>query len=244
MATTKYDVGGYEVAAEISGEGSPTVVFVSGSGDAGESWEPTVAVLRSSTTLLTYARAGIGDSGIPTTDTPLSLGNAAEELHRLLAATGLPGPFIVAGHSIGGLIALIYGAQWPENLAGYVLVDATDIHLDLDIAEPYLTIEDGDHVSYDVAATAAEVTRSRHALGVPGVVIASRADRWLETDPEPWKPFTLPELADRWQRHHQTLATDLGATLKVAQFGGHYIQQDDPTIVADSIDELTELARE
>ncbi|MEU0091818.1 alpha/beta hydrolase [Kribbella sp. NPDC006257] len=243
MAATKFDVGGYEIAAEISGEGSPAVVFISGSGDAGEPWTATISALHSSTTLLTYARAGIGASGIPTTDMSLSLGNAAEELHRLLAATSLPGPFVLAGHSIGGLIALIYAAQWPEDLAGYVLVDATDIHLDLDVAEPYLTIEDGE-LSYDVAATAAEVTRSRRALGVPGIVIASRADRWLETDPDPWKPFTLPELADRWQRHHQTLATDLGATLKVARVGGHYIQKDDPTIVAESIDELIELARE
>jgi fermentation-respiration switch protein FrsA (DUF1100 family) len=242
MATTKFDVGGYELAAEIAGEGAPTVVFVSGAGDAGESWEATIAALRSSTTLVTYARAGIGDSGTPTAASSLTLGDAAEELHRLLAATGIAGPLILAGHSIGGLIALIYAARWPENLAGLVLVDATDIQLDLDIDEPYFTIEDGE-LSYDVVATADEVTRSRRALGVPSIVIASRSDRWLETDPEPWKPFTLAELADRWQRHHLALAADLGATHKVARFGGHYIQKDDPAIVAESIDDLIDLAR-
>ena len=65
MAATKFDVGGYKLAAEISGEGTPTVVFSSGSGDGGESWEAAIAALRSSTTLVTYARAGIGESETP-----------------------------------------------------------------------------------------------------------------------------------------------------------------------------------
>jgi pimeloyl-ACP methyl ester carboxylesterase len=58
MAATKFDVGGYKLAAEISGEGSPTVVFISGSGDAGESWDAGITALRASTTIVTYARAG------------------------------------------------------------------------------------------------------------------------------------------------------------------------------------------
>jgi pimeloyl-ACP methyl ester carboxylesterase len=65
MAATKFDVGGYRLAAEISGEGSPRVVFISGSGDAGDLWDAAISALRSSTTLLTYARAGVGDSETP-----------------------------------------------------------------------------------------------------------------------------------------------------------------------------------
>ncbi|WP_157979562.1 alpha/beta fold hydrolase [Kribbella monticola] len=247
MATTKFDVGGYKLAAEISGEGSPTVVFISGSGDAGEPWEATISALHSSTTLMTYARAGIGDSEIPQTGGSRPLGAAADELRRLLVAVDIPGPFILVGHSIGGLIGLIYAAQWPENLAGLVLVDATDIHLDLELDNPYVVIDDGDredHLSYDVVATVDEVARSRRALGVPTVVIASRPGGWLEIeDPDPWQPFTLAELDDRWQRHQRTLATDLAATHKIARAGGHYVHKDDPTVVAEAIDTLITATR-
>jgi predicted alpha/beta hydrolase family esterase len=248
MATTKFDVGGYKLAAEISGEGSPTVVFISGSGGAGDSWDAAITAMSSSTTLVTYARAGIGDSEIPSDPAARTLGAASEELRRLLAATDLAGPFILVGHSLGGLIALIFAGRWPEDLAGLVLVDTSDIHLNLDIDEPILVAVDGsreDHLSYDVVASVDEVTRSRRTLDVPSVVIASCVGHWLDlTDLERWKPFSPAELDERWQRHQQALAADLGATHKVARFGGHNIQNDDPTIVADSIDDLIDAARQ
>ncbi|MEU0091820.1 alpha/beta hydrolase [Kribbella sp. NPDC006257] len=238
MATTKFDVGEYEVAAEISGEGSPTVVFVSGAGAGKDSWDVAIAALRNSTTLLTYDRPGIGDSEAPAS--VRTVGAASEELHRLLVATGLEGPFVLVGHSIGGLIALIYAARWP--VAGLVLVDTSDIHLNLDITEPILIAPDG-RLSYDVSASVAEVAQSRRPLGVPTGVIASRVSRWPGVDVKPWHPFGLTDLDERWQHHQQSLAADLGATHKLARFGGHDIPNDDPTIVAQSIDDLIDSAR-
>jgi pimeloyl-ACP methyl ester carboxylesterase len=247
MTTTKFDVGGYQLAAEITGERSPTVVFISGSGCGRHGWGATIAHLQSSTTLLAYDRAGIGDSETPADPTPRTFGASADELHRLLAATDLTGPFILVGHSFGGLIALTFAARWPEKLAGLVLIDTSDIHLNLDIDVPILTAADGDrdgHLTYDVAASVDEITRSRRPLAVPAVVIASRIGHWLELeDHDRWQPFSPAELDNRWQRHQQSLAADLGATHKVARYGGHSIQNDDPTIVANSIDDLIDLAR-
>jgi hypothetical protein len=249
MATTKFDVGGYKLAAEISGEGTPTVVFSSGSGDAGEPWEAAIAALRTSTTCLTYARAGIGESETPPNTTLRSIGAAADELHRLLVATEIPAPFVLVGHSLGGLVALTFAAQRPELLAGLVLVDTTDIRLNLDIDQPRLTGGDGDredHLTFDVLTSADEVARSRHPLNIPTTVIACRPGSWLDLDPAdaaPWHPYTPASLDARWQHHHQSLAADLAATHKLARLGGHYIQIDDPTIVADSIDDLIDTAR-
>ena len=64
------------------------------------------------------------------------------------------------------------------------------------------------------------------------------------TTSSPGFPTPGLHLDERWQRHHQTLAADLGAVHKVARFGGHYIQKDDPTIVAESIDDLIDAARQ
>lgn len=242
MSATQIDVGGYKLAGEITGGGAPTVVFSSGLGDAGEAWEATIDALQSSVQLVTYARAGIGDSDSLADSSPRSFGAAAEELHRLLAAADITGPYIVVGHSIGAAIAQVFAAQWPQDLAGLVLVDPSDVQLYLDIERPKLVMADGDrddHASFDVRLGVEEVVGSRRFLDVPSVVVTSRVGRWLESKtPDFWRPFSLKALDERWQRGHQTLAAELGATQKVAVVGGHYVQNDQPELVAEAIDEV------
>lgn len=174
--------------------------------------------LRSSTTLVTYARAGIGESETPADTTPRSVGAAADELHWLLVAADVAGPYVLVGHSLGALVALTYAAQRPQDLAGLVLVDATDIHLNLDIEKPRTVAADGDradHMSFDVLASAEEVARSRRPLDIPSVVIASRGKRWLDLDDlDPWRPFTPGATRRTLANHHRAFAADLGATHK------------------------------
>lgn len=109
-----------------------------------------------------------------------------------------------------------------------------------------LVIADGDrddHASFDVKLGAEEVATSRRSLDMPSVVVTSRVGRWLESKtPDLWRPFSLEALDEHWQRVHQTLATDLGATQKVAEVGGHYVQNDQPELVAGAIDEVVQLA--
>jgi pimeloyl-ACP methyl ester carboxylesterase len=247
MAATMVDVGGYKLAAEISGEGSPTVVFISGTGDAGEPWDAAIAALQSSTTLVTYARSGIGDSVMPADSRPRSIGAAAEELRGLLASAGVGRPAVLVGYSFGPLIDLYFAATWPQDVAGLVMVDSTDIHLNLDIEKPQTVIPDRDEdegMSFDVLASVEEVERSTRPLDVPSVVISSRAGRWMEIESiEHWLPFTREALEVRWQRNHAALAAELGAVHKIARFGDHYVQIDDPTIVAEAIDDLIVAAR-
>ena len=191
---------------------------------------------------MTYARAGVGESETPVERTPRSLGAAAEELGRLLTGVEVAPPYVVVGHSIGALIALIYAARQPEKLAGVLLVDPTDIQLNLDVEEPEVVLQDGEpdgRAPFDVVASVPEVASARHRLGVPSVVISSRVGRWLDVDdPVPYRPFSLETLDERWQRAHEELAADLGATRLIADVGDHYVQNDQPELVARAIRSL------
>ncbi len=127
---------------ECSGSGSPTIVLVSGLGGRADDWQITerpqdanLAVYKQSareTRVCAYDRPGTAtttDSGLaasrstpvpqPTTGTA-----AANDLDAMLAASGEPGPYVLVGHSYGGVIIRLYAAAHPDNVAGLVLIDA------------------------------------------------------------------------------------------------------------------------
>ena len=72
--------------------------------------------------VLSYDRAGLGWSD-PATQ-PRTLANIVEELRSLLHAAGVAPPYILVGHSFGGLVVRYFAAQHPEEVAGILLVDA------------------------------------------------------------------------------------------------------------------------
>lgn len=116
------DIGGRSLNIFCSGEGSPAVIFDSGAGSSGYSWsqiQPEVAKL---TQACWFDRAGYGwsDPGpYPRTSAAMS-----RELNTLLHRAGVPPPYILVGHSLGGLNARVYTGMYPGEVAGLVLVDA------------------------------------------------------------------------------------------------------------------------
>ncbi len=70
-----------------------------------------------------YARAGRGGSQIA--DRPRDGARVATDLHTLLHRAGVPGPYVLAGHSFGGLYVRIFAAHYPDEVAGLVLIDST-----------------------------------------------------------------------------------------------------------------------
>ena len=116
------DVGGYKLHLYCLGSGDPTVVMESGSGETGLSWalvQPEIARL---TRTCVYDRAGYGWSeASPKPRTGIVI---VEELHTLLQEAGIQGPVVLVGHSYGGLLARMYAHQYPDQVAGLVLVDA------------------------------------------------------------------------------------------------------------------------
>src|SRR5258705_4091472 len=103
--------------------------------------EPAVA---RNTRVCVYDRAGRGWS--EPADTPQDGAQIATDLHTLLQRGNIPGPYVLAGHSFGGLYVLTFAARYPDDVAGMVLVDST---APASAAKPRATSPGGEG-SYDI----------------------------------------------------------------------------------------------
>jgi pimeloyl-ACP methyl ester carboxylesterase len=100
-----------------------TIVFVSGAGGGSKDWTKVIKMLPPGIRTVAYDRAGAGKSeqGV----LPETMAQEALELHTLLHASGIRGPLIIVGQSLGGLIARLYTERYEKNIVGIVLVDPT-----------------------------------------------------------------------------------------------------------------------
>jgi pimeloyl-ACP methyl ester carboxylesterase len=123
MSGRLIDVGGHAMRISCTGSGSPTVVLEPGLGESGAmmaGWiQPAVAT---STRVCVYDRPGRGWSQSPAHPQD-AVANAAD-LHALLARAEVDGPYVLVGHSSGGAYVKVFAAQYPDQVAGMVLLDA------------------------------------------------------------------------------------------------------------------------
>ncbi|MDO9453905.1 MAG: alpha/beta hydrolase [Stagnimonas sp.] len=101
----------------------PPVVLESGGGSLIRTWSGFEQALTPHTQVLSYERAGIGDSSGPAKD--VSAAAVTQRLEALIKAAGIRTPVILAGHSLGGLYMRYFAATRPDLVAGLVLLDAT-----------------------------------------------------------------------------------------------------------------------
>ncbi len=120
------DVGGYRLHVDCSGTGSPTVVLLNGLAETSPQWARVVPVIARTSRVCAYDRAGQGWSD--DSPDPADATHAAVDLHNLLRAAGEKGPFVLAGHSSGGVHALTYAALYPNEVAGMALLDSASPH--------------------------------------------------------------------------------------------------------------------
>ena len=117
------DVGDHKLHLSCTGSGSPTVVLEPGAGDYSPVFGWIAPVVARDTRVCAYDRAGRGWS--EPANSPQDAAQIATDLHRLLQRGDIPGPYVLAGHSFGGLYALTFAARYPDDMAGMVLVDST-----------------------------------------------------------------------------------------------------------------------
>ncbi len=139
------DIGGRRLWLECRGAGGPTVVLEAGYPHRADIWD-TIALGESPgktavlpgvaafTCVCAYDRPGtiLTDPGDPgqrsrsdSVPQPRTVADLVADLHALLHAAGVPGPFVLVGHSLGGVVGRLYSATYPAEVAGLVLVDAS-----------------------------------------------------------------------------------------------------------------------
>lgn len=137
------DVGDGRLHLHCVGEGAPTAVLDAGGGDSSLSWTAVQEALADDLQVCAFDRFGFGWSD--DADRPHAVTSYVEHQEHLLEAAGLEGPYLLVGHSLGGLNAQVFAERQPDRVAGMVLVDAA--HPELFERVPELVNAEGGFVS-------------------------------------------------------------------------------------------------
>ena len=118
-------IGTHKLHIYCIGAGSPAIVIDVGAGESYTSWRSVQEQLAQDTRVCAYDRAGYGQS--EPGPMPRDSQRAADELHQLLLNSGEEGPFLLVGHSLGGLNVQVFAASYPEQVVGLVLLDPSPL---------------------------------------------------------------------------------------------------------------------
>jgi pimeloyl-ACP methyl ester carboxylesterase len=276
--------GGRRLYLECRGEGGPTVILEAGYRSPATVWSedlvqpemPRTMVFQgvaSFTRVCLYERPGVlallEDGLHLSRSDPVAQPRAAEsvvaDLHALLHAAGVPGPYVLAGHSLGGMFVRLYASTYPDEVVGLVEVDAwyeglqnllspadwaayvrlnSEVPLELEgnreferLGFAYETL-DFDAVSTTMRRAAA----ARPLRAMPLAVLAHGQPFGLSAEQLGFSPDALETAWRAAQEQLATLVPD--ASFTVATESAHYIQLQQPELVIDAIRQVVDAVRD
>lgn len=265
------DVGGREVYLECKGTGRPTVILISGYRNNAEIWTtppaagvtPVFDAVAAFTHVCAYDRPGtILDATHLSRSDPVPMPRTAEavveELHDLVTAAEVPGPYVLAAHSLGGLFARLYASTYPENVSGMVLVDAWQESLEALLGPeqwtayeaiasgppPGLDYRDLELVDFGAASRLMAKAAARQPLQPMPLIVISRT-RPVALPPDVPAAFSPEAFEKAWRQGQNRLAALLPDARHIfAEKSDHYIQLEQPELVIDAVREVVEAVRD
>jgi pimeloyl-ACP methyl ester carboxylesterase len=235
------DIDGHRIAYRLLGAGEPAIVMIAGLGDSMTTFEDVASELATTTTVILYDRAGYGGSDAVAGARDAEA--ATRELSALLEQSGVSGPYVLVGHSVGGLYAEHFAAQHPDQVMGVVLEDSRPADFsyrceDAGISPCTLpasmawTLPEGGRA--ELAAlpmTVDQVERIRPRAG-PTLILSRTTPANASAFDTIWSTAQR-DLAARYPGAHQLVAED----------SGHYIHVDQRTWFVASVRRFVEQLR-
>jgi pimeloyl-ACP methyl ester carboxylesterase len=269
---------GRRLYVECRGEGSPTVLLEAGFRTRADLWSddliqpeaprtmvfPGVAAF---TCVCSYDRPGTAtvtdDVLLPSRSDPVAMPRTAAEsvhdLHALLDATDLPAPYVLVGHSYGGMLMRLYASTYPDEVVGMVLVDAFSEGLEAQMTAEQWTAYTAlfqpvpealagypDLEFTDLDLSVSQVRDATEALPLPPVpfVVLSRG-RPMAMPADLPGGLTGEGLERAWTVEQDRLAALLpGARHVIAGESEHYIQLQQPELVIAAVQHVVEAVRD
>jgi pimeloyl-ACP methyl ester carboxylesterase len=256
-ATALVPVNGHAMRVRISGlanrrSGQPVIVLEGGALQSIDTWNPVFDRIAALAPVIAYDRRGIGRSEFD--ESQQTLAHVNESLHSLLAAVNAPPPYVLAGHSYGGVLIRSFARQYPAEVAGLVYLDAPDTDLtaaDLNAVSPdalRLLRSELDGLPPALpAGMRAELDAIRHLMndfaelnavrppaGVPAAVVVAAGK--VEQVSDPVERSIRGGILRVQIRHEQEWALSSPQGLfVVTRRGGHNVHQDNPELTVSAI---------
>lgn len=247
----KVDIGRFALHIRCTGEHTPTVIIETGFGEPGvgetSSWKNVIAEIEQKTRICAYDRAGLGSSDVAP-GANRSSRDMAKDLHALLVNAGIPGPYILVAHSLGGFTARVFAHDYKNEVVGMVLVDSShpDQWSAINKILPLQTPDEPESLKQiriippaslpekmDIPTSINQVRAVKTLGDLPLVVLSHSANMVID-------PNLSPDLSGKIEQLWEKLQNDLAAlssnsTHLIAVNAGHYIQVDEPKLVIDAI---------
>jgi pimeloyl-ACP methyl ester carboxylesterase len=231
----------------VAGAGRPSVILINGSGGPIEGWYKILPTLLEITTTFAYNRPGIGKSSKPSR--AQTAGVMVDDLRQMLLALAVPRPWVLVGHSFGGLVANLFARRHPDDLAGVVMLEATAPDDVLRLKRHENAVQRGfawmadrlmplnpNHETLHAATSVAEIAGAPTFPSLPLTVITGtqQAMAWA----------TSRALLALRAEHQRSLArlSPLGVHLKATR-SGHFPQFTEPLLVTSAIRALVTRAQ-
>lgn len=226
-------IGESSLYTKLYGErnNNPTVIMDAGYGDHSKAWNPIIPEISKVAQVLVYDRAGLGKSS--KSPNPRTSVQMVAELKEVLTKLDIKPPYILVGHSFGGVNVRIFAEHFPEDVAGIVLVDTTPE----DYRERFLpTMSEEFQAAYDqqfihegnydeFMESLNQLKGCNRKLEVPVMVLAAGKKAHYSKESQ--------ELWNAMQRELVGIST-IGE-LVMAENSAHYIQNDEPDVVIRAI---------